>query len=86
MSFAQLFRFGFVVYMFVDGYSRYVLNIKVSPYDGSRLVLEQWAAVSRARGYIMPTLFRTDKVTPSSPEGIRTYPRANTTRSDTLAR
>ncbi len=56
--------------MFVDGYSRYVLNIKVSPYDGSRLVLEQWAALSRARGYIMPSLFRTDKVDKSDPNNF----------------
>ena len=33
---AQLGPYGFVIYMFVDGYSRCVLSVRVTEYDGSR--------------------------------------------------
>ena len=32
----QLGPFGFVIYMFVDGYSRFVLSARVTAYDGAR--------------------------------------------------
>ncbi len=57
----QIERYGFVIYMFVDGYSRSVLSIKVSAYDGAKLVLNQYAALARENGYKFPALFRTDK-------------------------